>query len=204
MQRWSRSPLIGRQEVREFREIGKRWQIGCFEAEGWNNSARWHEGMDTLPSRQPALCIGPPSAPVVFHERDSQVRVLGWERVIFALCDSGESEQLQRGRHKAEQGNEKKKAAWEGRGELWSYSMSQPWLKKEAVATSTGDQQGKIRQVVKQHSSAWPFCPLETEQWPRTLGRQSNKPHFRFDLVYHLWLTTNWVNSAYYSTSGGL
>lgn len=37
--------------------------------------------------------------------------------------------------------------------------MSQPWLKKESERVPQGDRRGKIRQVVKQHSSAGLLSP---------------------------------------------
>lgn len=76
-------------------------------------------------------------------------------------CDSGESERLQRARNKAEQGNKKKNMREEGRGYLELCYESAMAKKKEAVTTSTGDQQGKIRQAMKQHSSASPCCSLK-------------------------------------------
>lgn len=48
---WDGQTGWGRQRV------GKRWQIGCSEAEGWNNMEKWLEGSDRLPTRQPRLSV---------------------------------------------------------------------------------------------------------------------------------------------------
>lgn len=63
-----------------------------------------------------------PAAPVVFQERDGSEWEGGVRRGVS--CDSGESEQAQRGRVKAEQGLCK-------RDKVGLYAMSQPWLKEE-------------------------------------------------------------------------
>lgn len=48
---------------------------------------------------------------------------------------------------------------WRGGGGEVCYESAA--AKRGNCATSTGDQQGKIRSAVKQHSSTWPLTPLK-------------------------------------------
>lgn len=152
----------GRQRVKGFREVGwmmgKKRQTGCLETEGWNNCEKWLEGLDTLPTRQPALCR--PRCTCCFSEvRHTERGGWGWgvglrRGVSFAPCDSGEGE-LKLSRDFARE---------LGRELCYESAMA----KKGNWATSTRDLRGKIRQVVKQHSSVWPPVPLKLNiRWPR-------------------------------------